>query len=592
MQVESGRGGVMENKRKNLKRTQLINFATIVVLIVITNVIGSYVFTRFDLTSEKRYTLSKTTKEILKNLDDHVFFRVYLENDTRADFKKLRREIKEMLDEFRAYSKFIDYDFLNPNESNDAVERSEVQRVLMEHGLRPTQIVYETNKGRQEQILFPGALINYRDKELPIDFLETDLKSQLGSNAEAAINNSIQNLEFRITEAVKKISTNRRPSIAFIEGHGELSRNQVYDFTRSLQQSYAVERVEIGGQISSLTRRSEPDQKGNFKILLNYDAIIIAKPTEAFDEKDKFIIDQYIMRGGKVLWLIDPVLANMDSLASSEATVAIDYKLNLDDQLFKYGVRLNKDLVLDMNSASIPAVSGQVGGQTQIEFFSWYYFPLLSPATNHPMVRNIDFVKSEFASSIDSTHNDIKKIPLLKTSDRSKVSNIPVYISISLLQQKPNPSMFPEKGRNVAYLLTGSFESLFANRITNDIIDSEEIGFLDESVPTSMIVVADGDIARNQFHVPKGYPLPLGFDQYTRLTYGNKDFLMNAVSYLIEGEGMINIRSRELKIRLLDRVKIENSRLTWQIINTAIPFAVVILFGFVLAFLRKKRFTK
>ncbi|MDR0970012.1 MAG: gliding motility-associated ABC transporter substrate-binding protein GldG [Lentimicrobiaceae bacterium] len=583
----------MENKRKNLKRTQLINFATIVMLIVIANVIGSYVFTRFDLTSEKRYTLSKTTKDILKGLEDHVFFRVYLENDTRSDFKKLRREIKEMLDEFRAYSKFIDYEFLNPNESSDAVERSEVQRVLMEHGLRPTQIVYETNKGRQEQVLFTGALINYRDKELPIDFLENDLKSQLGSDAELAINNSIQNLEFRITEAVKKISTNRRPSIAFIEGHGELNSNQVYDFTRSLQQSYTVERIEIGGKISALTRRSEPDQKGNFKILLNYDAIIIAKPTEMFDEKDKFIIDQYIMRGGKVLWLIDPVLADMDSLASTEATVAIDYKLNLDDQLFKYGVRLNKNLVLDMNSAYIPAVSGQVGGQTQIEFFPWYYFPLLSPATNHPMVRNIDFVKSEFVSSIDSTHTDnIKKIPLLKTSDRSKVSNIPVYISISLLQQKPNPSMFPEKGRNIAYLLSGSFESLFANRITYDIIGSEEIGFLNESIPTSMIVVADGDIARNQFHVPKGYPLPLGFDQYTRLTYGNKDFLMNAVSYLIEGEGMINIRSRELKIRLLDRVKVENSRLAWQIINTIVPFAIVILFGFILAFLRKRHFTK
>ena len=300
------------------------------------------------------------------------------------------------------------------------------------------------------------------------------------------------------------------------------------------------------------------------------------------------------MRGGKVLWFVDPVFATMDSLQSSESTMGNTLNLNLDDMFFKYGVRLNKNILLDYNCAAIALRTGQMGGQAQIEYFRWYYFPLLNAASNNNIVKNINPIKADFVSSIEPviSDSDVQKIPLLKTSDYTKISPAPVFISLSMLRQAPDQRMFSQKGQNVAYLLKGQFESLYANRMTSAIMESEEIGFRTSSEPTAMIVVADGDITRNQFHIPKGYPLPLGFDQYTQMTYGNKDFIENAVSYLVDGEGLIGIRSRELKIRLLDMNKINSNILLWQIVNVVLPSAIVVVFGFILAIIRKRKFTK
>ncbi|MBR5603490.1 MAG: gliding motility-associated ABC transporter substrate-binding protein GldG [Bacteroidales bacterium] len=579
----------MNNERKNLKKNQLIAFAITLVIIVVVNIIGSFIYTRFDLTSEKRYTLSDTSKEILRNLDDYVYFRIYLEGEFPAGFKKLRKETKEMLDEFRAYSKFIDYDFINPSESNDAAERNETYKLLYQSGLNPTELAIQSKEGSQQIVIWPCALISYQNKEMPLDLLDT----QLGKSSEAALNNSVQNLEFKFISAIKDLSQFMKPSVAFIEGHGELNENEVYDITQSLSKKYNVKRVAINEQITSLNRRTET-QDSSILINSNYDAIIIAKPTKPFSEKDKFIIDQYIMRGGKVLWLIDPVFATMDSLQSSESTMGNTLNLNLDDMFFKYGVRLNKNLLLDYNSAAIALRTGQMGGQAQIEYFRWYYFPLLNAASNNNIVKNINPIKADFVSSIDPviSDSDVQKIPLLKTSDYTKISPAPVFISLSMLRQTPDKRMFSQKGQNVAYLLKGQFESLYANRMSSAIMESEEIGFRTSSEPTAMIVVADGDITRNQFHIPKGYPLPLGFDQYTQVTYGNKDFIENAVSYLVDGEGLIGIRSRELKIRLLDMNKINSNILLWQIVNVVVPSAVVVVFGFILAIIRKRKFTK
>ena len=579
----------MNNERKNLKKNQLIAFAITLVIIVVVNIIGSFIYTRFDLTSEKRYTLSDTSKEILRNLDDYVYFRIYLEGEFPAGFKKLRKETKEMLDEFRAYSKFIDYDFINPSESNDAAERNETYKLLYQSGLNPTELAIQSKEGSQQIVIWPCALISYQNKEMPLDLLDT----QLGKSSEAALNNSAQNLEFKFISAIKDLSQFMKPSVAFIEGHGELNENEVYDITQSLSKKYNVKRVAINEQITSLNRRTET-QDSSILINSNYDAIIIAKPTKPFSEKDKFIIDQYIMRGGKVLWLIDPVFATMDSLQSSESTMGNTLNLNLDDMFFKYGVRLNKNLLLDYNSAAIALRTGQMGGQAQIEYFRWYYFPLLNAASNNNIVKNINPIKADFVSSIDPviSDSDVQKIPLLKTSDYTKISPAPVFISLSMLRQTPDKRMFSQKGQNVAYLLKGQFESLYANRMSSAIMESEEIGFRTSSEPTAMIVVADGDITRNQFHIPKGYPLPLGFDQYTQMTYGNKDFIENAVSYLVDGEGLIGIRSRELKIRLLDMNKINSNILLWQIVNVVLPSAIVVVFGFILAIIRKRKFTK
>ena len=582
----------MENKRKSLKKSQIVSFLVTLVIIIVINVIGSFVFTRFDLTSEKRYTLSNTTKDILGDLNDYVYFKVYLEGDFPAGFKKLRRETKEMLDEFRAYSKYIDYEFINPSDFNDATERNEVYQSLYQAGLNPTELSVQNRDGSSKQmVIWPGVVVSYgNDRELAVDLLE----SQLGQSSEEALNASMQNLEFRLIEAVKTITQLEKPMVAFTEGHGELEDKYVYDIMQTLSQHYNVSRVAIEGKIDALMHRTEADENGKVKAFPSYDAIVIAKPTEPFDEKDKFLIDQYIMHGGKVLWLVEPVMATMDSLQSQESTIAVDMDLNLDDMLFKYGVRMNHDLLLDLNCAALPVRTGQVAGQAQLEYFRWFYFPLLQAASDHPMVKNMNGIKADFVSSLDATTsaNGINQIPLLKTSDYTKVSGSPVFITLAMLKQTPDGRMFPSKGKNVAYLLKGSFESLYANRLPQEIIDSEEMQFMEQSKPTAMIVVADGDIIRNQIDVKRQMPLALGFDQYTGNTYGNKEFIQNAISYLVDGEGIIDIRSRELKIRLLDKAKISSSGVKWQMINTLVPVGLIVILGFVMAFIRKKKYSK
>ncbi len=572
------------------KRQWLASFVVTLVIVVTLNVIGSFVFTRFDLTSEKRYTLSDTTKETLKDLDDYVYFKVYLDGDFPAGFKKLRRETKEMLDEFRAYSKFIDYEFINPSESTDRAELAEMYKTLYQAGLNPTDLTVQNPDGSTKQmVIWPGTLVSYRNNtEIAVDLLE----NQIGQSSEEALNASMQNLEYRLLDAIMKATRTAKPSIGFIEGHGELTEDEVYDITETLKKNYYVTRGEIDGKVDALIERSE-DSQGEVHANIKFDALVIAKPTEPFDEKDKFLLDQYIMHGGKVLWLVEPVFATMDSLTSQESTIGVEQDLNLDDMLFKYGVRLNRNLLLDMNCAALPIKTGQVAGQAQLEFYRWFYFPLVQAASNHPMVRNMNAIKMDFVSSIDATTSDgnVVKTPLLKTSNYTKVSGTPVFISLAMLRQSPDKRMFPSRSQNVAYLLKGTFPSLYANRITSEIEASKEMQFRAESEPTAMIVVADGDIMRNQIDVISKKPLPLGYDQYTQNTYGNKEFIENAISYLVDGEQLIDIRSREFKIRLLDPDKKANQRLRWQIVNIVVPIGLVILFGLAMAFFRNKKYT-
>ena len=584
----------MENKRKNLKKNQIVSFLVTIAIVVLLNVIGSYVFTRFDLTSEKRYTLSPTTKEILKNLDDYVYFRVYLEgNDLPAEYKKMRRETKEMLDEFRAYSKFIDYEFINPGEGDNDAEIKDKYTQLYQSGLDYTKWQDVGNDGSAKQmIIWPGALVSYRNNtEIAVNLLH---ETQNGQPDEYAVNASIENLEFYLIDAVRKVTRLERPKIAFIEGHGELSNEELGSIAQTLAKNYDVKRQAIEGKIDALLHRTQ-DTTRDVKVYPTYDAIVIAKPTEPFDEKDKFLIDQYIMHGGKVLWLVEPVYATMDSLQNQESTIGLEQDLNLDDMLFRYGVRLNRDLLLGLNCAQIAVrTGGMVGNQPQYTRFNWYYFPLLQAASDHPMVRNMNGIKADFVSSIDATSSadGIEQIPLLKTTGYTKVSGTPVFISLAMLRQAPDQRLFNLKdGKNVAYLLKGSFTSLYANRIPQEIVDDQATDFLEESEPTAMIVVADGDIIRNQFDIDRN-PLPLGYDKYTGVTYTNKEFLENAISYLVDGENMIDIRSRKLTIRLLDTKKVSKERVKWQVINTVIPIALIIIFGFVLAFVRKRKYSK
>lgn len=575
------------NKQRNLRRSSLIQLVAGILIIVLVNLIGSFLFTRFDLTSEKRYSLSPATKKLLKETDDIVYFRIYLEGEFPAGFKRLRNATKEMLDEFRAYNKNIQYEFINPSRSDNEQERNDTYQLLIEKGLQPTNLQVNTKEGLEQQMIFPGAIANYKSNEIPVELLA----SQVGVPPEEVLNNSIQGIEFRLASAIRDLTIVNKPTVAFIRGHGELENKYIYDIGQALSKQYTVGVISIGGQLSSLTKRdSLSDDKT--RIVNKYDAIVIAKPDSSFSEKDKFIIDQYIMRGGKVLWMIDPVFASMDSLEAAETTLGIAQNLNLEDMLFRYGVRLNTDLIMDLNALPIPLRTGQVGSQPKIDFFPWYYFPVITPTENHPIVKNLNAIKTEFVSSIDTIKvPDVKKTILLKTSLYSRTISTPALITLAIMEQEPDERAYSGPQKTVAVLLEGEFRSDYENRLPPEIQNNKDIGFLLKSKPTKMIVVSDGDVIRNQLHFSQGYPMPLGYDQYTGQTFGNKDFILNALDYLLDESGLISIRSREVKLRLLDMTRVNNHKIFWQSFNIFFPVLLVIVYGLIRYYLRKRKYT-
>lgn len=576
------------DRKRSIKRQGLLRLFMSLLIIIMVNVISFYVFTRFDLTAEKRYSLNPATKKILRGLDDVVFFRVYLEGEFPAGFKRLRNETKEMLDEFRAYSDNIQYEFINPSTAKDPKDRNNLYRQLAEKGLQPTNLQVKKDEGSSQQIIFPGALITYKDKEVPVQLLA----NQINTPPEAILNVSVQNLEFNLANNIKKLTSPQKLKIAFIEGQGELPKNEVIDITNSLSEYYNVDRVTLNNQLSSLTERDMSDSL-HPKITNKYRAIIIAKPDSAFNERDKFIIDQFIMRGGRVLWLIDPVFASMDSLQVANETMGVSQNLNLDDQLFRYGVRLNTNLLLDLNSCPIPVKTGQIGNQPQLEMYPWFYFPLVMPGIDHPIVNNLNAIKFEFVSSLDTVEvGSVKKTILLHTSRYTRVVNAPCVISLEILRNKPNESQYHGPGRAVAALLEGKFKSLYVNRIPPEIAENKGIGFKEESDQTKMIVVSDGDVIKNYYDYKRGYPYPLGYDRYTRETFGNKDFILNAVDYLCDDSGLISVRSRQIKLRLLDGTRVNDDKVTLQLANTVVPVLLVLLSAWFMTWRRKRKYSR
>ncbi len=573
-------------KKHSIRRQNLIQLLLGLVIVVLINIISSFVFTRFDLTSEKRYSLSGATKELLKGVDDIIYFKVYLDGEFPAGFKRLRRETKEMLNEFRAYSKDIQYEFINPSANEDVKTRNRIYEQLVNKGLSPTDLQVKSKGGMSQQIIFPGAIVSYKGKELPLQLLI----SQIGVPPAAVLNNSIQGLEFNISETIRKLTLKSRAKIAFIEGHGELEEIDVYDITLSLKDYYDVNRVRLDGQLNSLTQREELDS-GDVKISNKFDAIIIAQPDSAFSDEDKFIIDQYIMHGGRVLWLVDPVFASMDSLQKYNKTIGLANDLRLDDLLFKYGVRLNSDLIMDLNALPIPLLVGNIGDQPQFEFFQWYYFPVITPLGDHPIVKNLNAIKTEFVSSIDTvTLANIRKTILLRSSPYTRTINTPSLISLQILREEPDERLYKGPEKVVSVLLEGEFESMFTYIIPPEIAQDQTIDFKEKSPPNKMIVISDGDLIRNQLHLTKGYPLPLGFDQYTRETFGNKELIMNSLNYLCDDSGLIEIRSRELKLRLLDKTKLGGNKLKWQLVNILLPIVLILSFGLIYSRLRRKKY--
>lgn len=579
----------MVEKNVNKKRDITTLIAGVGVILLL-NYIGSFAFERFDLTSEKRYTISENSKQLSENLEDIVFVRVYLEGEFPAGFKRLRDETREMLDEFRAYSKGnIEYEFINPSESPDEKEREEIYKQLYKEGLRPTDLNVKDEGGQTNKIIWPGAIFTYRGKDVPVQLL----KSQMGTSPETMLNSSIEALEYEVANAIRNLIIRIKPKVALIEGHGELDKIETASLATMLAEFYTVDRISIDEQLFSLTERVMIDSLKAFKVKTKYDAIIIAKPTQPFTEKDKFVIDQYIMYGGKVVWLIDPVFASMDSLQNADITMAIPQNVNLDDQLFTYGVRLNTNLILDIQSAPIPVVTGRVGNQPKTQLFPWFFFPLLTQANTHPIVNNLNAVKGEFVSTIDTiARPNIHKTGLLKSSIYTKVSNTPTRISLGMLRVEPDQSQFTDGNQVAAVLLEGKFQSVFKNRINPQITSSNEINFKEESDFNKMVVVADGDIAKNYVNVKTSQYYQLGFDRFTNQQFGNDDFMLNVVNYLCDDTGIMGVRSKKLTIRLMDKTVLKKEKFTWQLINTVLPIGLILIFGIAHYYDRKKKYTK
>ncbi len=562
----------MKQPGRNAKRQSIIRLFLLFGILVLINIIAQFAFERFDMTQENRYSLSESSKELARELDDIVYFKVYLEGDLPPGFLKLKNSLKEMLDEFRIYSDDnIEYEFIDPSGNPDEKQRVELYKQLAEKGLFPTNLE-ESDKGQQSQkIIFPGAIVNYRSLEIPMQIL----KSKFGGNSDVMLNNSIENLEYEISNVLRKISRQKSTSIAFLRGQNELPTKQISDAANGLSDFYLVDTVKIAGKLDALN---------------NYKLLIIAKPDTAFDEKDKFIIDQFIMKGGRILWLIDKMAMNMDSLEKRNTTVSIPYELNIDDMLFRYGVRINNDFVMDMQAAPIPVVTGYVGNQPKQEIFPWYYYPLLSAESRNPIVKNLNMVKTEFASSIDTIETEnVTKTVLLTSSKLSRLQMAPARVSLNILRDKADPMMFNRRNIPIAVLLEGNFSSNYQNRLPSAILNSKEISFKEKSEKTKMIVVSDGDVIAS-YVSKKGNVYPLGYDRFTRQTFGNKSFVLNCIDYLCDNDAVLELRSKEIRMRLLDPAKIESPQFI-QWLNVVLPTFLIIVFGIIFTFIRKRKFT-
>lgn len=567
-----------------------LSFLPPLLLVILVNILLSWVDFRIDLTQDKKHSISKETKQILTDLEDVVFIKIYLAGDFPTEFKHLQSELLNLLTSFKSIAgDNFDYEVIDPNNTNDESEKIDLFKQLVKDGLTPTDIEIRSTSSKSSQIIFPGALIYYKDRQQAVNFLKNSVTKQAGEN----INASIENLEYEFIAAIHHLAKNNIEKIAFLEGNGELTDKEVYDLTESVLQDndklsyhYAIERFNIK-EFEIDSSKMEADISKQILDLSNFKALIIAKPTIAFNMLEKFIIDQYIMNGGKILWLIDGVNATMDSLQKANSFIALKNDLNLDDQLFKYGVRINPNLIEDLRSTQIPIVTGYSNNMPQQSYFPWPYYPLLFSEINHPISKGLDAIKCDFASSIDTIQNTIKKTILLTSSKQSRINPTPAKISLGILQNPPPIESFNKSQLPIAVLLEGEFESVFKNRI---LPKEQSIDFKDKSKPTQMIVVADGDVARNSVS-NNGDIYPLGYDRFINYTYpGNKKFVMNAIHYLCDDVGLTQLKSKEIKLRLLDKEKIASNMFLIQFINIVFPLLLLLIATLLFLNFKKRKY--
>ncbi len=560
----------LKSPGRSARMQSIVRFLLMILILVSANIISAFMFSRFDLTGENRYSLSSTTIDGLKEMNDVMYVKIYLDGELPPSFKRLRNSVKELLDEFRVYAKDnIEYEFVDPSASSVKKERDDLYKQLYKQGLQPTNLEERIKGSSSQKVIWPGAIVNFNGKETPITFLNT----KMGSGTEENINRSIEGLEYEFMNAIRIFRTGIRPKVGFLQGQGELGTMYVSDAARALSDYYEVDTVKIDGQLNALK---------------SFKAIVIAKPDSVFSEKDKFVIDQYIMNGGRVLWLVETIQMNMDSLQSAESSIAIARDINIHDQLFRYGVRINDDLAMDMQAAPIPLVTGMVGNQPQQSLFPWYFFPLLNPTSAHPIVHNLNAIKCEFTGTLDTVEaHGISKTILLSTSKFSKSILSPARVSLNILKEDPDPAYFSQQYLPVAILMEGKFQSVFRSRVPIEILNNKDIAFKDTGIANKMIVIADGDIIANYVN-KKGNIYPLGYDRFTNQTYGNRNFILNCVDYLCDNENIVSLRGKEFKIRLLDPARIENKIYSW--FAMLMPIAIILAYGIIHFYMRRRKY--
>ncbi|WP_343744409.1 gliding motility-associated ABC transporter substrate-binding protein GldG [Chitinophaga sp.] len=565
------------------KRKKYIQRALVIILVLIgVNIAAAYFHGRWDLTAEKRYTLTSGTKQLLRQLNSPVDIEVFLKGDYPASFKQLAQSTQELLDEFREYGKQnIRVTFINPGQGLSDSSRMKFFGELTAQGIMPfnMKVQEDANESYSEKLIFPGALVHYKGKTIGVNLL----KNQGGQDPLQTMNSSEALLEYQFANAISKLQEEKKPLVGYMLGHGESLGAEVYDALTTLQSGYGLD---------TLTLQSVPAIPQDFNIIL------FAKPAAAFSDQDKLKIDQYVMNGGKVLWFLDETNAAMDSLHQRSEFLAFDRGLNLEDLLFRYGVRINQDLVQDLQSDIVPLVVGNVGNRPQIQPVPFPYFPMLTPTGAHPIVKNMDMVLSRFVSSMDTVKAEgVKKTILLTTSRSSRRVRIPAQVSWDIVKTKPNIREYREQHIPAAVLLEGRFTSLFRNRLDQATMAAfQQVSGhpFRETADTAnkMIVVSDGDLIANAVSRKDG-PLQMGINEFNPgFAFANKEFFLNCLEYLSGKSGIMESRNKELALRLLDTEKIKKEKTKWQAICFLVPIGLVLLFAMVFQFVRQRKFAE
>jgi ABC-2 type transport system permease protein len=563
----------------------------VIMVLLLVNFLAARFHKRIDLTNEKRFTISSPVKKLLSGLDDVVQVDIFLKGEFPSGFKKLATSADDLLQEFKEYGgNNIRYRFISPDDLIEGTERTYAD-TLIALGVQPINLKVQLKAGEQTQFIYPAALVHYKDRIQPVSlYLGTKMlitPEELNS-AEAL-------MEYKFANAIEQLTQNNKPMVAYSYGNGEplppivdsanniINGIETFDlFNTVLRKNYSV---------FTLNLKVQPVIPDTFKLLM------IVKPTIAFTEDEKIKIDQFVMRGGKIIWFLDRLNAEMDSLQMKNEVIAYDRGLNLEDILFRYGVRINPDLLLDLQCDFLPF---DVNGNKQFEFLRWNYFPLFESKSNHVINKNVGLVAGRFVNSIDTVRSDdVTKTILLSSSSNARTIATPALISGAENRNAPEDEQFKKKDVIAGVLLEGKFKSLYANRLPVNIMDSlRQYGtpFQPASVTANkMIVISDADIVLNG--ASQGQPLPMGVNAYTVGTqygyqFANRDFLQNCLDYLINNSGLTEAKSKDYTLRLLNAKKAQDERSMWQIINIAVPVLLIFIFGFIYQFRRRRKYSR